>query len=118
MNDFVCDELQIVWDEVREPNWDGYDALPVPHEALSNARKLVNSLPRDLPAPSAGAEPDGQLTLEWYRNPRCTLSVSVGHSNELHFAALFGNDSICGTASFVDQMPASIVQLIRQVYAH
>jgi hypothetical protein len=117
MSDFDRDELQLVWNEVREPNWDGYDALPVPHEALINARTIVNSLPRDVPAPSASAEPDGQLTLEWYRNPRCTLSVSVGHENELHFAALFGNDSVCGTVSFGEQMPASIVQLIRQVYA-
>jgi hypothetical protein len=103
MSDSVQDELQAIWDEVREPNWDGYDALPVPREALINARKLVNALPRDLPGPSAGAEPDGQLTLEWYRDPRCTLSVSVGHDNELHFAALLGKNSICGTASFVDQ---------------
>ena len=73
MSDRSQDDISIVWDDVREPNWDGYGAIPVAREALRNARLLIDSLPGDLPAPSFGAEPDGHLTLEWHRNARFTL---------------------------------------------
>lgn len=111
------DELGSVWEQCREPNWDGYNALPVSQDVLRNTYLLLESLPIGFPAPSIGAEPDGALTLEWHRSPRRTLSVSVGPEDELHFAALFGPNRVYGTEAFFGEVPESILELIRRVYA-
>src|SRR5690348_13848275 len=62
-------ELAIVWEECRQPGWDGYDALAVEQETLRFTYGLIESLPLGFPRPSIGAEPDGQLTLEWRKSP-------------------------------------------------
>jgi len=111
------DELRAVWEECREPNWDGYEALPVSPAALRNSRLFLGSLPLGVPPPSIGAEPDGALTLEWHCSARRTLSVSLSAGDELHFAALFGPNRVYGTEAFVGEVPEPILDLIRRVYA-
>ena len=111
------DELATVWEDCREPNWDGYEAIPLSQDALRNCYLFLESMPLGFPAPSIGAEPDGALTLEWHRSARRTLSVSVSPSDELHFAALFGPNRVYGTEAFFGEIPESILDLIRRVYA-
>jgi hypothetical protein len=113
----VCHELASVWEECRNPNWDGYGALPVTRETLRNAYCLLESLPLGFPAPSIGAEPDGHLTLEWHCSSRRTLSVSVSPEGELHYAGLFGPNRAYGTEVFFGELPASILELVWRVYA-
>lgn len=113
----VRHELGSVWDECRNPNWDGYGALPVSQDALRNAYCLLESLPLGFPAPSIGAEPDGQITLEWHRSTRRTLSISVSAEDELHFAGLFGPSREYGTLPFFGEVPRRMLELIEQVYS-
>lgn len=109
------DELAEVWEDCKTPNWDGYDALPVEQETFRNAYLFIESLPLGIPLPSLGAEPDGHLALEWYRNPRWTLSVSVGPAGTLYYAALFGSSDIRGSEPFFGDVPEIILNLIRRV---
>jgi len=113
----VRDELATVWEDCRTPNWDGFGALPVSQETLRHAYVLLETLPLGFPAPSIGAEPDGQLTLEWYRSPRRTLSLSVDPVGDLHYAAIFGPNRAFGTEAFFDEIPTSILQLIQRLDA-
>jgi hypothetical protein len=110
-------ELASVWNECRYPNWDGYEALPVSQDSLRNAYLFLESLPLGFPGPSIGVEPDGQLTLEWHHSARRTLSVSLSPDDELHYAALFGPSRVYGTEAFFGEVPVSILELIRRVYA-
>ena len=112
----TVEELDAVWEECREANWDGYGALPVTQDVLRNAYVFLESMPLGYPRPSVGAEPDGELTLEWYRSPRRTLSVSVTPYGELHYSALFGPSRDFGTEAFYGEVPRNIVDLIRRVY--
>ncbi len=111
------DELQAVWESCRTPAWDGYGALAASQEALCTSRRFLESLPRDFPAPSIGAEPDGALTMEWHGSERRTLSVSVVSGEELHFAGLFGSNRVYGSEAFLAEVPQPILDLIRRVYA-
>jgi hypothetical protein len=111
------DELATVWDECRDPNWDGFGALPVGEDTLRNAYRFLEGLPAGVPAPSIGAEPDGDLTLEWHRSARRSLSISVSAAGELHIAGLFGPSRVYGTEAFFGDVPRSILDLIRRVYA-
>jgi hypothetical protein len=104
-------------EECREPNWDGYGAQPVCDETYRFAYEFLTALPRDTPVPSVGAEPDGHLTVEWYRSPERTLSVSISAGGDLHFAALLGEAKANGTEPFVGEVPKIISDLIHRVKA-
>lgn len=111
------DELYRVYEECLEPNWDGYGALPITDAAYHLTSEFLEALPLGTPAPSLGAEPDGHLTVEWYRSPRRTLSVSISQDGELHFAALLGSAKTYGTEPFVGEVPKIISDLINRVMA-
>ena len=100
-----------------EPNWDGYGAEPVLSPAIFAANRFLEMLPPGLPGPIVGAEPDGYVTLEWYRSPWRILSVSVGPDDSLHYAALLGPNKQYGTEIFFGDVPKSIVALIQLVQA-
>jgi len=110
-------ELTEVWNECQESNWDGYDALPVSRDALQNMRTFLEALPLGSQRPTIGADPSGNLSVEWYRNPRRVLSVSVSAEDLLHYAALLGSSKTCGTETFFDEVPKSILDLVRRVYS-
>lgn len=111
------DELGAVWDDCRRADWDGFGALAVTVDTLRNAYQFIESLPFGCPAPSVGAEPDGQLTLEWHRGRRRTLSVSVTPDGYLHYAALVGLNRAYGTEAFFGEAPEAILDLVRRIYA-
>ena len=111
----VLGQLDEVADECGSPNWDGYQAAPVTHDAFKQTYYFLEALPSETPLPSVGAEPDGHVTLEWYHSPQRTLSVSVSPEGELHYAALIGPNKAYGTEVFSGEVPPSILQLIRRV---
>ncbi len=113
----VFEELLKTFEECREPNWDGYGAQPVSEETYRLALQFLQSLPIGMAAPSVGAEPDGHLTVEWYRTPRRTLSVSITSDGELHFAALLGSAKTYGTELFTGAVPKVVTDLIHRVTA-
>lgn len=111
----TLEELGEVWEECRHAGWDGYEALPVEAETLRGAYTLIESLPLGFPRPSIGAEPDGQLTLEWYKSPMRTLSVSVDPDGFLHYAGLFGASKRYGTLAYFSSAPSELIQLVRDL---
>ena len=113
----AIDELVSVWNECRLPNWDGAGALPIELDTFRQAKWFLECLPLGTRSPSAGAEPDGQLTLEWYRSKRRTLSVSITPDGELYYAALLGHTRRYGTEPFFGEIPRSILDLIHEVFA-
>ncbi|HJT32425.1 MAG TPA: hypothetical protein VJ783_10315 [Pirellulales bacterium] len=110
------DEVITLWQACRHSDWDGFGAEPVSEHVLRNAYLLLESLPWELPVPSIGAEPDGQVTLEWHRTAWRTLSVSVTPDGELHYAALIGPNKNYGTEVFFGEAAAAIIELVRRVY--
>lgn len=113
----VFNELFQIVKECREPNWDGYGAQPVSDTTYQLAQIFLEALPLGMPAPSIGAEPDGHLTVEWFRSPRRTLSVSISPEGDLHYAALIGSAKAYGTEPFFGEAPKAIVDFIQRVMA-
>jgi hypothetical protein len=111
----ALEELASVWDECRDPDWDGFGALAVERATFSAAYMLIDSLPLGFLRPSIGAEPDGHITLEWRRSPRRVLSVSVDPDGFLHYAGLFGNNKRFGTLTFFSTPPEELLQLVRDL---
>ena len=112
------DELWDVWQDCKKPNWDGYGALAVDQETYNTAWRVIEALPFGYLPTSAGAEPDGHLTLEWHRYPRWTLSVSVSPEGTLHYAALLGTEDPRGSCPFFGDISEILLSLIRRVSGH
>ncbi|MFP4381330.1 MAG: hypothetical protein ACLFUS_12585 [Candidatus Sumerlaeia bacterium] len=111
----ILDELSSVFEESCKAGWDGQEAIPVSSETLRLAEIFLLALPDDLPFPSPGAEPDGQITFEWYTSKSRIISISIDPQSKLHYAALIGPSKAYGTERFYDQIPEGILRLIRRV---
>ncbi len=111
------DEFAAAWEECRQPDWDGHNALPVSQDALRNMYTFLEALPLGFPRPSIGADPHGYLSVEWYRSPRRVLSVGVSEDGLLHYAALLGSSKTWGTETYFSEVPESILNLVRRVYS-
>ncbi len=107
--------LYQTYQECNRPGWDGYGAFPVTAATLKFALWVITSLPPDLPQPSFGAEPDGHLTMEWYKSPRRVFSVSLDSSGDLHYAALLGAERVFGQVPFCGQFPETLNTIIMKV---
>jgi len=104
------------FENASRPGWDGYGAEAVSQATYRHAYGVVEALPRGFPMPTVGAEPDGHLTLEWYRNPSRVVSVSVSPEGDLHYAALLGSAARRnGTEPFLGSIPADLLEIIRRV---
>jgi hypothetical protein len=108
-------DLVKIWNECNTPNWDGYDAYPVERSTLQNANLFISSLPLNYPLPSLGVEPDGHLTLEWYRHPRWTISISISPEGMIYYAALFANSDVRGSEFFSGGISGNLFDLIQRV---
>jgi hypothetical protein len=109
--------LESVAQRCVQRDWDGYGAEPVLPATVYAANRFLEALPPELPGPTVGAEPDGYITLEWYRSPQRLLSVSVGPDDSLHYAAILGPNKQYGTEIFFGNVPTVIIGLIRRVQA-
>ncbi len=111
----VLPELQKVFSNAFENGWDGYSAESIKPDTYFQTISFLESLPNTLPAPTVGAEPDGFITLEWYKSPHRLLSISVSPLGDLHYAALIGQRKAYGTEAFDGEVPKEIVDLIHRV---
>ena len=113
-------QLEEIFSECSSDGWDGYGAAPVTQETYANARFLISCIPfyllsPEILSPEIGAEPDGHLTFEWYRNPRCLISVSISPEGDLHYASLIGASRYFGTEPFLGEIPLIIRDIINRV---
>ena len=111
----AIDELAEVWETCQSSNWDGHGGLPVEQDTYRGAYQIIDTLPLGFPRPSIGAEPDGHLTLEWYKSPTRTLSVSVDPDGFLHYAGLYGSSRRHGKIVFFSSAPEELIHLVREL---
>src|SRR5205807_2411094 len=116
-NGKVFEELLKTFEECLQPNWDGYGAQSVREETYQLAYRVLAALPLGTPVPSIGAEPDGQITVEWHRSPQRTMSVSISPDGDWYYAALLGSARTCGTEPFIGAVPKVVADLIHRVAA-
>lgn len=110
--DAVWEAWQATEDGWRIPD----DKTAITAEVRDTAIRFVEALPLGFPQPAVSGEPDGHINLEWYRNARRIISVSVGPANRLHWAALIGSESPRGNVRFIDRVPESILRYIARVF--
>jgi hypothetical protein len=108
-------ELDEVAQECGKAGWGADGADPVKPETVQHAIRLLDALPAEYPVPSVGAEPDGHITLEWYRATNRLLSVSVSPEGMLYWAALVEDENPRGTCRFHGEVPETLLYWIRRL---
>jgi hypothetical protein len=111
----VINELNSLASECQLADWDGHDASPLSSDSLDLARRFLLALPLGVFVPTLGAEPDGQVTAEWYRSPRYVLSVSFDPKGDLHYASLRGFEKDFGSLHFLGSVPKRILDIISEM---
>jgi hypothetical protein len=98
-----------------ESNWDGYGALPLDRQSAEQAVKFLQALPTTVPVPDVSADPDGEVDLLWQVDPTRTISVSVGPTGRLSYAALMGTAQSYGTEWLANEIPQPILDTLARV---
>lgn len=101
--------------ESTEDDWDGYGAKGIDAPTCLNALAFLLLLPSTLPTPEISAQPNGAIAFEWLRERRQMFSVSIGRTNRMAYAGLFGNSTVYGAEYFVDQIPQVVFQNIERL---
>ena len=60
--------------EACQLGWDGHNAPSASYESYVKAEKFIQAFPANIPAPEVALDPDGEVSLEWYRAPSSFLS--------------------------------------------
>ncbi len=103
------------WQSANESWKIGPDEHAISEEVMESTTRLIESLPLGTSLPKVTGEPDGHINLEWYRNPRRLLSVSVAPEGRLHWAALIGSEDPRGSCRFINRVPKSLLYYIHRV---
>ena len=108
-------KLDEVFEECSSDGWDGANAKPVLVETLQNAKAFLKSFPLGIEPPDVGAEPDGAITLEWYKSPGKVISISINLGGWLYFAAIIGAKKRHGVDFALCDVSEDLLDLISQV---
>ncbi|MFZ2798654.1 MAG: hypothetical protein WAZ30_00385 [Syntrophorhabdus sp.] len=132
LNDELCDRLRLslslgyqpveiyndlfgVAEECSTEGWDGGTAKPVTKAVFDQGFHFLRSLPLGIATPSVAADPDGDITFEWYRSASRVLTISIDPSGLMHYAAIIGIRKAYGTESLAAGIPSFLIELVRQV---
>lgn len=108
-------ELAGVIRDASNEGWDGYRALPVTFKTYMKALEFISSIPDFVKIPFIAAEPDGAISMEWYRSPEWIFSISINGDGKLDYAALFGDRKYHGSMYFSGEIDKEILNLIGRV---
>ena len=92
------------------------DATTLDIRPLIRARILLESLPNGFPPPEIGIDPDGEVAFDWIRSNRTLVSVSIGVTDDLSFAAMFEDGTAHGVIRLVDVFPPALIDMLQRLY--
>lgn len=104
------------WRSTGESCMRNSDEVAVSEDVKDSAIRFIQNLPLGFPQPEVTSEPDGHINLEWYRNPRRVISVSIAPESRLHWAALVGTESPRGGVRYIDRIPSTILDQIARIF--
>lgn len=111
----ALESLDEVQEECSSENWNGEGAKAVTPAVRARAERFLRSLPSSFPPPEVAADPDGEISFEWYKDARRLFSVSVGLGQKLNYAGIFGNNTVHGTAHFEDGVSREIIRQLQEL---
>jgi hypothetical protein len=110
----LLERLKEAYQYATGEDWEVEGNNPVALETLYNARSLISLLPLKFPLPEVDPDPDGQISLTWFVNPRRTLAVSIAPDGRISFAGIIGMSQISGSTY---EFPEIIQPYLKLLYS-
>ena len=85
----------------------------LPASTVFQALTLLDALPAWVPAPEITLESDGQIGFDWHLERDRMLSLNVGATGLLGYAAVIGLESSYGRIPFAESLPERVQTLLR-----
>jgi hypothetical protein len=111
----ALEQLYDAFCQACQPGWDGYGAVPASFDSYVQAERFINALPANVPAPEVAMDPDGEVSFEWYHGPRRVFSISIGSSDELTYAGIYGSSKARGVETFNFEVPRVVLDNLRRL---
>lgn len=105
---------EIYWD-CSEPNWDGYGASPASFLSYADAKRFIEVMPYFLPDPEISIHPDGMVAFEWDFDEKRNLMIALGGNSDVFFSAMLGASSVRGYTYFGDSFPKLIMNIFEEI---
>lgn len=113
---YLLYKLDALFEENSFNGWDGYDAVPIQIGSYNYSKQFILAMPDSLSIPSLGADPDGEITFEWYRSSDKIFSISISSDGFLNYAYLNGLSKEYGTEPFSGFLPQKCNDLINKIF--
>ncbi|MFO1352203.1 MAG: hypothetical protein U1F68_16585 [Gammaproteobacteria bacterium] len=102
--------------ECQNMGWDGYNAKPIPENAIRQAQRFADLLPSHLLEPDLVPDPDGEIAFSWDLGQDRVFTVNVSASGTLYYAGLIGKGvKRHGMEPFKDDVPKIIIETIEEL---
>lgn len=98
-------EVDSLLESAGEENWDGEGAFALVPSTVTIAQKLIDEFPSYVSNPDVAATPHGEIDFDWVIDQDTMLTVSVGPSNEIAFAAIFHTTRLHGSEVWGGTLP-------------
>jgi hypothetical protein len=94
------EELWEIHDNCMQENWDGYEATAVDEATFKTAGEFLAVLPDSMMEPEVTADPDGEISFEWFMAHNMVFSISVNAFGRLAYAGILGARKVHGIEQF------------------
>jgi hypothetical protein len=112
------EQLLLILEECRRPNWDGFGAEPVTMETLVNAERITRLIPDDTLIPTIAGLPDGGIGFQWENSVGSLLTLSVYSESQTTYVYIDANGAEdSGTESFSHSLPLKIQELLISLFS-
>lgn len=109
-------QIDFINDHCAEDGWDDAETRRIEGTTIQLAYLFLDLLPDYCDVPDISPEPDGHIELEWYVQPRRTLSVSISPQGKIYWAALYGTEDPRGSCPFPSEsLPETVLYWIGKI---
>jgi len=115
-SDNLSSELNDLYEACSMPNWDGYGAKPAYQSIRKTVEKFLDALPANIADPKIGADPDGEISLDWCYSRNKMFTISIGRKNRIAYAIMDGNKRSNGIEYFETDIPSIINQHLTKFF--
>ena len=92
------------------------DGAAVSLNTFNRTIDFLTTLPAELPLPVVVVESEDEIGLDWDEGAESIVSLTIGNSDRIGFAALFGREALYGKAECVEGLPETIRYLLGRLY--
>ena len=108
------ESLSRIGKDCRLENWDGFEAAPISTKAISNVRKILESIAPNLAVPEVSPQPDGFIDLEWYVSNNFIFEISIGAEPMIYYAGNFHGKKISGREKLGSSLSEEIENFLKR----